>query len=83
MAMACLATTLAMAKDAVDNVPMEERLCILRDVCNRLGISTKEDDEGEGELLLRPLDEEVDAAYTQSMEFLSRLVGELQEMAEA
>lgn len=77
MAMACLATTLLMAKDAVDNVPIEDRLSILTGVCNRLGIGSREDQD----LLLRPVDGEVDAAYTQAMEFLSRLVGELQEMA--
>jgi hypothetical protein len=81
LALACLASTLLLSVEAVENMCAESKVDLLRDVASKLDIEGGVQDDSD--FLVCPVIEQQKAPYVKAMEQIARAVCELQEIAEA
>ena len=80
LALACLASTLLLSKEAVEKMSMESKTTLLREVARKLGINLM--DEEDPDFLVCPTLEKQRGPFIRAMEQLARAVSELQAIAE-
>lgn len=77
VAMACLATTLVLAKDVMESMDQQEKTALLRDSAAMMGILEVSE---HADLILCPVHSEQRDPYLKAMEFLALCVWDLQDM---
>ena len=79
VALACLSTTLLLAKDAIRNLTEQARVELLLKAASRLGIDDMCEDE---DFLVCPAQKDQKTLFVRAMQYVTCLVYELQEFAE-
>jgi hypothetical protein len=80
LALACLASTLLLSKEAVEKMSIESKTNLLRQVAQKLGIDLLE--EADPDFLVCPMLEKQRGPFVRAMEQLARAVSDLQAIAE-
>lgn len=75
VALACLATTLALAKNARQSMPLADRVQLLRDVAAALGMADLEED---ADMLLYPADDKHREPFLEAMRYIALVMWEAQ-----